>query len=252
MRSKHAFTLTEIVIVLTVGGVLLLLAITRINTAERQARRAQCLENLRGLQFAAISFADDHEGLMPKSDGHFHKTDWHANAGSWVTGNALSSATLDSLVQGTLYSYIVDPEPYRCPSDRSRITGRSQLRLRSYSLNTRVSVEYPAGHPPMRKISAIPHPTQTLSFVDEAEKSINDAAFAVLTPGALQWIDYPTDRHDRGGNFAFIDGHAEYWRWLVPKVFPHEPRSPTSQAGATDLRRVQDAAWGMQKPAILQ
>ena len=27
------------------------------------------------------------------------------------------------------------------------------------------------------------------------------------------------DRHNGGSNISFADGHAEYWKWKVPKVF---------------------------------
>jgi prepilin-type N-terminal cleavage/methylation domain-containing protein/prepilin-type processing-associated H-X9-DG protein len=31
------------------------------------------------------------------------------------------------------------------------------------------------------------------------------------------WWDLPADRHAQGCNLAFADGHAEHWKWRVPK-----------------------------------
>jgi prepilin-type processing-associated H-X9-DG protein len=29
----------------------------------------------------------------------------------------------------------------------------------------------------------------------------------------------PADRHNQGANLCFADGHAERWKWRVPKVY---------------------------------
>jgi prepilin-type processing-associated H-X9-DG protein len=32
------------------------------------------------------------------------------------------------------------------------------------------------------------------------------------------WFDLPANRHAQGCNFSFADGHAEHWKWKVPKI----------------------------------
>ena len=51
---------------------------------------------------------------------------------------------------------------------------------------------------------------------------MQDTEFGMLTlayGARWQWWDMPANRHSQGANSSFADGHAEHWRWAVPKVF---------------------------------
>jgi prepilin-type processing-associated H-X9-DG protein len=37
--------------------------------------------------------------------------------------------------------------------------------------------------------------------------------------GSQNWWDMPSNRHNQGAVLSFADGHAERWRWAVPKTF---------------------------------
>jgi len=54
------------------------------------------------------------------------------------------------------------------------------------------------------------------------------------------WFDMPADRHNQGANLSFADGHAERWRWRVPKVFQYFTQAPTADEMA-DYLRIQSA-----------
>ena len=47
-----------------------------------------------------------------------------------------------------------------------------------------------------------------------------------------RWWDLPADRHMRGCNLGFADGHVEHWRWAAPKQF--------KKFGRQDIRGLDD------------
>ncbi|MCS7089592.1 MAG: type II secretion system protein [Verrucomicrobiota bacterium] len=57
-----------------------------------------------------------------------------------------------------------------------------------------------------------PGPAMTWVILDEDDRSLNDAGFAVgmMTP---EWIDWPGTYHNFGAGFAFADGHSEIRKW---------------------------------------
>jgi prepilin-type processing-associated H-X9-DG protein len=114
------------------------------------------------------------------------------------------------------------------------------LRTRSYNMSQSVNglgllpdpnnptSAYPGGapvdvtQPCFMKISAITNPTPThlFVFIDENEGTITDAQFGYPMPNydPNVWWDMPANRHDRGVNLSFADGHVEYWHWVVPMI----------------------------------
>ena len=83
-----------------------------------------------------------------------------------------------------------------------------------------------------------PSPSRTFTFVDEHEDSIDDGIFAIY--GDLtQWMELPSDRHRRGCNLSFADGHVEPGRWKAPKVFRDYEQPSLPGADTSDLQRLQ-------------
>ena len=79
--------------------------------------------------------------------------------------------------------------------------------------------------PSYQKFSQIrkPSPSQLFVFIDVHEDGILDSLFGIPPPGwerymDLTWWDLPADRHNRGCNLSFADGHVEHYRWRHPKL----------------------------------
>ena len=88
-----------------------------------------------------------------------------------------------------------------------------------------------------------PKPTQLFVFIDENADTLLDAQFGNMVgmPGYAQiWWDKPADRHNQGGNLSLADGHAERWRWRVPKN-PAYAGQPLATGESPDFQRIQDA-----------
>ena len=67
MKTKHGFTLIEMLVVIGITTVLISLLLPVITAARRSSQNVKCLSNLRQLQQAVVLHAQDHEGYGPLS-----------------------------------------------------------------------------------------------------------------------------------------------------------------------------------------
>ena len=88
----------------------------------------------------------------------------------------------------------------------------------------------------------------TFMLVDENHKSINDAGFATLGPGApnFRMIDWPATYHNHAAGFAFADGHSEIRKWVWPGT-DLAIRGPASKGGV----RSPDIEWMQMRTSAL-
>ena len=89
-----------------------------------------------------------------------------------------------------------------------------------------------------------PGPAQAFVFLDVDEASISDGHFKIINPGEPKfgdkWISLPSDRHDRGCNLSFADGHVDHWKWNYPKNFINYFQSVANPKDEMDLRKMQE------------
>jgi len=75
------------------------------------------------------------------------------------------------------------------------------------------------------------------TFLDVEEKSIDDGTFAFcfFSVTHITWHHLPADRHSRGANLGYADGHTAYQRWKWPKVFRQYGQEPANRLDQADL-----------------
>jgi len=64
-KSFHAFTLVELLVVITIIAVLAALLLPALSSARERGRRTSCLNNQRQIYIGTVAFASDHDGLLP-------------------------------------------------------------------------------------------------------------------------------------------------------------------------------------------
>ena len=237
------FTLIELLVVIAIIAILAGLLLPALSKAKAKGQATACLNNLKQLQLAWQLYADDHHDLICPNLSTVTGFNDRSLPGSWVVGNARLDLSPTNLQSGVLFRHIKSVPVYHCPADPSKVQGSSgSLRYRSYMLSGRLGgpkvgiPEYDAGV--KYRVTAVSNPAHAFAFIDSSEHTINSGVFGVLPvgfAGGNLWDDVPADRHNRGVNLSFVDGHAEYHRWRAPK-----PKEYGARAIGDDLT---DLLW---------
>jgi prepilin-type processing-associated H-X9-DG protein len=85
----------------------------------------------------------------------------------------------------------------------------------------------------------LPDTSRVFVFIDEDARSIDDGVFCGDRAPSQVWANLPADRHEKGCNLSFADGHCEYWKWLNPKVFIYPGQPVANGNDLKDLQRLQ-------------
>jgi prepilin-type N-terminal cleavage/methylation domain-containing protein/prepilin-type processing-associated H-X9-DG protein len=233
------FTLIELLVVIAIIAILAALLLPALGRAKARAQSVTCLNHLKQLSLCWLLYAHDHDdSLVPNKDGDNGFGDWISFPGSWVEGNVDLDATTTNIEKGTLFPYNRAVALYRCPADKV-ITRQKVLRNRSYMMNS--WLEGPEDFPRpwnKSKYTSIRRPDHFWVLLDAG--TIDSGGFYLWPKGDDAWIDnLPSDRHSRGANLCFADGHAEYHRWNYPKSLQWD--APVAcEADRADLKWLQE------------
>ena len=128
-RHRPAFTLVELLVVITIIGILISLLLPAVQAAREAARRASCTNNLKQLGLAVLNYESAYK-LFPINYGGNGQYDTSGTGHSWLTG------ILPFIEQQALYDKIHFNQPlsdadntavsrtvvaaFMCPSDSRR------------------------------------------------------------------------------------------------------------------------------------
>jgi prepilin-type N-terminal cleavage/methylation domain-containing protein/prepilin-type processing-associated H-X9-DG protein len=242
--SPKGFTLIELLVATAIISVLAALLLPSLAKSKEQARRINCMSNLKQLQLCWQMYADDNHGVLCPNDWVDDGTTNDPMLGtmtssSWCPGNARLDTTTSNIQDGLLFPYNTSTAIYHCPSDMSTIQDAGgnplpQPRNRSYNMSQSVNglgmlpdpndydIPVDIFQPCFEKLSTItnPAPSQLFVFIDENEVTLEDAQFGypMINYGYGYWWDMPSNRHNQGGDLSFADGHVEYWPWKAPET----------------------------------
>ena len=238
-RVRGAFTLIELLVVIAILAILAALLLPALSRAKEQARSLLCLNNQKQLHLAWHLYGIDNNKLPGNWDygGVFLPpvSNWASGGMSYetqampdqpLTDNTNTAILVDER-KTQLARYLRTPVVFKCPSDRSYALhdGQQIPRARSYSMNCYVGETSRAPNPLFTYSYKLedftrPGPANTFVFLDEHEDSIDDGFYLIGGPDSahLGWGDVPANRHSKGANFVFADGHAEKHRWVDPRT----------------------------------
>jgi prepilin-type processing-associated H-X9-DG protein/prepilin-type N-terminal cleavage/methylation domain-containing protein len=249
----RAFSLIELLIVTAVILVLLSLLLPALASSRSASRSLVCLSNVRQLQLALKLYADDERDEVVPNNSTNENLVLRSLPGSWVLGNAQRDKDPATITNGLLFPYAsASLGIFRCPGDTSMVHDSSSSRLRSYALSGLGRSGYAAyglvSHAEKLLLSGVRNPADVFSFLEEHPDSIDDGIYVSqsmrgpsLNPNPPTWFELPADRHNRGANLSFLDGHVEHHPWLAPKRFLHYAQAPLNSADERDL------AWQAQR-----
>jgi prepilin-type processing-associated H-X9-DG protein/prepilin-type N-terminal cleavage/methylation domain-containing protein len=234
-----AFTLVELLVVIAIIAILAAMLLPALGKSKAAGHSICCQNNLSQLQKGYLMYVDDFNDRLPPNETRASLS----MPGSWIVGNAQLDTKVTNIQAGVLVPFVRSALEYRCPADKSTVTGSSLLRTRSYSLEAWLNgatEDWGPGDYPWSQVRLStmrnPGPSGVFGFIDEQEQSITmglfiieQPAWIILDPGTDTWWSLAADRHAQGCNLSFLDGHVEHWRWKAPKTF--KPGYPNATPG---------------------
>ena len=245
---RDGFTLVELLVVITIVGLLAGLLLPTLASSKAKARGIFCQNNNKQLVTGWLMYADDHAQWLPYNlAGAAARTNinWAAGVLDWeLTTDNTNSVELTESALGPYVGQV--SAIYRCPSDSvvSSLQGAAGWgnRTRSYSMNAQVgNAGYISrsgvntNNPNLAqffRLTAIPAPARIFVFLDEHPDSISDGYF-VNQSSFPEWRRLPASWHNAAATFSFADGHTEIHAWKCASTSP--PSLPDSSGLPIDV-----------------
>src|SRR6266516_4054773 len=150
VSSRSGFTLTELLVVVSIIGILAALLLPVLAKGTTQTRRIQCVNNQRQLFLTWMLYAGDHnDAMVPNGHGEPASLD-PQQIKLWVAGDThffLPAFTNVQMLLDPQYAlfgpYLKSAVTYKCPEYRNLPASsssvdaprRPEVKIRSYSLN---------------------------------------------------------------------------------------------------------------------
>ncbi len=251
MRRKiKAFTLVELLVVISIIALLLAVLMPALGKTRDQARSILCASNLKTIGMADIMYSQESDGWHLPAYYHDSPRDPDGYQRLWFQ-NPLFVMLADLKGRHNEEDqYIFEEEAitdtpqlkdFKCPYDKRTVEngglhleGGWLVQGSSYAMNME-SLRPMGGGWRSNKVYALKtdqvvKPAEKIHFMDGqwfvvyiqgAEyKRIWDVCGDVM--GCIEW-DSASYRHDEGANIAFYDGHVEYWP--KEKICPYLPNA---------------------------
>jgi len=221
---RHAFTLIEILIVISIIAILAALLLPALSSAPVKSKRTSCANHLKQLVLAWTMYNADNESRLAENLPQPNPSMASYTSANWMPGNLRYSSdatNVDVVRASKLFPYANNPSIYRCAADASMTNGAP--RIRSYSMNSwlggrSMEMDNYAGYRTFARESELNSagPPRIWVLADEHEATIDDGYFLVTMNDSRPFASFPGARHAHSYGLNFADAHVESIRLRDP------------------------------------
>jgi len=196
---RRGFTLIELLVVIAIIAILAAILFPVFAKAREKARQSSCLSNVKQINLAVLSYAQDYDERMPLS---YY---WNPSRYSYIM---------------FIEPYVKNSQVFDCPS-MSVKAGLVYNGTRSYPFNSLLfgvamaQIQTPAET--VLQGEATPNTTNSAwSFIPPSygrrTDSYDGSQYAVWTDASWRYFNFCT-RHNETGNVGYVDGHAKAMKY---------------------------------------
>jgi prepilin-type N-terminal cleavage/methylation domain-containing protein/prepilin-type processing-associated H-X9-DG protein len=225
-EDGRGFTLIELLVVIAIIALLAAFLFPALGKAKAQARRVECLNEMRQWGMVFKMYADDHDDWIPREGVE--------DIGEVVLNSWADVKTFSDPWYNALPPYLPKPPAYayahptnvarfyerssffHCPSasfPREVRDPRYQFAIFSIAMNSQL-IKYP--NIPTIRFARIADPARTPLFLDNLldgeKKVVKEQENTDLGQPSAYANRFAGRRHLRGGNLVFADGHPQWFR----------------------------------------
>ena len=211
---RYGFTLIELLVALAIIGILVSLLGPALAQAKAKARQTSCLSDFRQWGIAFQMYADEHDNFLPRENGT-NKVNPRAIVAAPESSDVWYNALPPELRKPSAADYMSSESwqngfyssssLFPCPSARFDLESKSSDPRFSRAMNAALS----KGIAKLR-LSAIHENAITLIFLEAGVPGESHGSSQEAYDGRPHVkFDRSSFRHNRRGNAAFLDGHAE-------------------------------------------
>jgi prepilin-type N-terminal cleavage/methylation domain-containing protein/prepilin-type processing-associated H-X9-DG protein len=175
-----AFTLVELLVVIGIIGVLIGILLPVFANAREQAKRTQCLSNLRSIGSAMLMYANQHKDRLPNTNPPQTPSDYDA---------------VNAVLVALNRDFVKSPAVFHCPSDDDDVPRAIDTADYSLPNSARVSYEF-----------------YSIFWEPEFGPKLTQIRSAPLAWDLEGGAPASTEQNhgSKGGNVVFGDGHAAW------------------------------------------
>ena len=201
MRQTRQFTLIELLVVIAIIAILAALLLPALSKAREKAQQTSCTGNMKQINTGSMMYTDDWKQRTPTCHTFGTSTDgisWRAH----------------------IFKYVGDTKVYDCPSSDKEYSSKP-LAVKEevgecaiegcYASNGNHTADVPNQRTIGVKLSTIKKPSKAILYLEAVAHS-HDFLGVSTDEGKVMTNDC-VKVHNDGANYAFVDGHVE---WFLP------------------------------------